>query len=515
MSHYKSKLKDVADQPSIRNFCKTPEQQHLTSENIKKRTPPEMEDKRTNKRLIQSPDNTQTPINDAVDQDASDVSGDKKELSPEANAIKEAVQQVLEVLLLPLKKDIKDMLSAQKEFKEDLFNYRKVNEANKELEQRVAKVEAQNKALTNRICDLENKMLDCNIILHGVTESAWETEEMRQEKVYDIISDTIIGRSYETKLEIAKTMGIRSTRRIGPYRSMRTRPLVVEFLHKSDANYVIQNRRYLCKGIGVDKEYCKETEENRRILRPYLRAARRLPKYHRKCKLEGDTLVIRGISYNKDTLNQLPDDLNGFHISSRSNENVFGFFSNLNPFSNFHPASFTYNKHKFHCSEQLIQYTKAKFFGDTEIADKILACTSAFESKKLSREITNFDRDRWNSHARNLCTDGIMAKFLQNEHLSKLLLSTESKTLVECCFDPTWGTGVPIHDNACLNPDNWSSQGILGMILEDIRGKLRYNFPSTVESESVTATASINPPPSTAPELSEDAELQSTSMDPN
>ena len=65
---------------------------------------------------------------------------------------------------------------------------------------RIKQIELKNLKLTNRICALENKMLEANIILHGIKEAPWETEEARQEKVYDAVQETMMGRSYDEKL---------------------------------------------------------------------------------------------------------------------------------------------------------------------------------------------------------------------------------------------------------------------------------------------------------------------------
>ena len=64
---------------------------------------------------------------------------------------------------------------------------------------------------------------------------------------------------------------------------------------------------------------------------------------------------------------------------------------------------------------------------------------------------------------------GIKAKFLQNAAIHDVLLSTKDKTLVECCNDKLWGTGVPLYDDKCLDHSAWNSQGILGEILEVVR----------------------------------------------
>ena len=87
----------------------------------------------------------------------------------------------------------------------------------------------------------------------------------------------------------------------------------------------MNNKKYLAKGIYIDREYCKETEEKRQILCPYLKAARRLPRYQRKCRLEGPELILQGVTYTVDTLDKLPEELKGPSISSKSDSRTFGF----------------------------------------------------------------------------------------------------------------------------------------------------------------------------------------------
>ena len=200
--------------------------------------------------------------------------------------------KALEFLLKPIRDDIKDL---KQELKQDITESHHLIEENKMLHYRVQKVEAKNIELSKQLTDLENKLLESNVMLHGISESIWETEIVRQEKIYLAIAETLIGWTLEDRLDTARGMIIKGSKRIGPYRSMRNRPISVEFMYKLDSKYLLNNRKYLGQGIFVDKEFCKETEESQRILRPYLQAARRLPRYHKKCRLDKDVLVLRGV----------------------------------------------------------------------------------------------------------------------------------------------------------------------------------------------------------------------------
>ena len=222
-------------------------------------------------------------------------------------------------------------------------------------------------------------------------------------------------------------MVIRNTKQVGKYRSLVNRPIVVEFLHKDDVDYVVNNRRYLPEGVYVDREYTKETEEKRRELKPYLRAARHLPKYQRKCRLEGDALIILGTSYRTNDLEKLPQELHGENISCVPNRESYEFFGKLHPFSNFYATNFNFQGYEYHSSEQMIQHLKASYFGDEETAQKILNASSAFECKRLSKEIADYNHKDWCSIAKNMCESGIKVKFDQNPVIKKKLLATKGK----------------------------------------------------------------------------------------
>ena len=103
----------------------------------------------------------------------------------------------------------------------------------------------------------------------------------------------------------------------------------VELLHKQDVEFILDNRFDLLKGTYVDKEYPIDIEHKRKTLLPVLRAAKRLSNYKRQSRLDEDKLVLKGRVYNVNTLNQLPDELNVFTMTSRENEHTVRFFSFL------------------------------------------------------------------------------------------------------------------------------------------------------------------------------------------
>ena len=122
------------------------------------------------------------------------------------------------------------------------------------------------------------------------------------------------------------------------------------------------------------------------LLRPILKAAKGLKEYNRKCRLEGNQLVIDGKRYTKDQLDQLPRNLDIMKVTTKTNEKSVGFFGELCPLSNFHPSPFTFNGINYHSSEQLIQHMKSKFCRDKQSERSILVAKPPLECKKLSRD---------------------------------------------------------------------------------------------------------------------------------
>ena len=181
----------------------------------------------------------------------------------------------------------------------------------------------------------------------------------------------------------------------------------------------------------------------------------------------------------------LPPDLNSFDATSRMNSSTLGFFGELNPLSNFHPAKFHLNGKDYHSSEQYIQESKALHFKDKKMAKDIMSSNSAIECKKLSANIIGYNHEEWKKVAKDICRPGIAAKFGSSPELSKILKSTGRKTLVESCQDQFWGTEVPLGRKECLNRDKWSGIGIMGEILMDIRDNLLPN-EETMESTETT-----------------------------
>ena len=112
--------------------------------------------------------------------------------------------------------------------------------------------------------------------------------------------------------------------------------------------------------------------------------------------MEGTVLVIKGKRYSRSNLHKLPQNLSTHTVSSMQSSTHYGFFVELNPLSNFHPAVFNHDGLTYTSSKQLIQATKAKFCDDQDTLAWIMESKSPLECKNLGKEITNCNTSNWN-----------------------------------------------------------------------------------------------------------------------
>ena len=346
---------------------------------------------------------------------------------------------------------------------------KRLEDDNKKLKTHCEHILKENEDLKTKLRNMERNMKENNLIFSGLTEGPWETTFITYDKIYQAISSIMSGNKKE-RLEKGKEINIVNAKRIRRYSHKRNRPVCVKFACNLDVARIMDNKKQLKDGVSVDYDYDHETLKNRKILYPILKAAQKHKDYKNLCKLEGDTLTLKGKRYTVNSISELPTDLNGFHVSSKSDNKTYAFFGELNPFSNFHPSPFTVDNTQYKTSEHFIQSEKAKHYGDEHMANKIISADSALDAKRLGHKLKKPKEVReWSEIAKEMCHPGIKAKFHQNTPLLLLLQSTEKQTLVEASHDNVWGTGIPLSDINCLNRKHWKNIGILGEILMDIR----------------------------------------------
>ena len=288
-----------------------------------------------------------------------------------------------------------------------------LKEENLRLNRKVQQLTVEQNRMKRQITKIETKGLDQCLIIRGLPEESNETDKRIFDKLHSVLATIMQGETEEEKANAAKHLTFQRGRRLGRYSKNRPRPISVELTHRQDAEFILENRFDLPRGIYVDRDYPIDVEWKRKTLLPVLRAAKRLSNFRKQSWLEDDKLVLKGRTYNVNTLNQLPEELNVIKVTSKENENTIGFFGEINHLSNFYPSSFIHEGVQYISSEQLIQANKAKLFGDTDTNNEILCCTTSLECKNLSKQIQNEDERKWEEEALTLASLVSLLNFIK------------------------------------------------------------------------------------------------------
>ncbi|MFN8345730.1 MAG: NADAR family protein [Spirosomataceae bacterium] len=125
-------------------------------------------------------------------------------------------------------------------------------------------------------------------------------------------------------------------------------------------------------------------------------------------------------------------------------------------------------------TEHWMMAQKARLFGDSEIAEKIVQVKSPAEAKKLGRLIPHFDETVWLSEREHIVIEGNFHKFSQNKELRAFLLQTQERILVEASpVDAIWGNGLAADHPDSTHPEKWQGFNLLGFALMEVRDQLR------------------------------------------
>jgi len=128
----------------------------------------------------------------------------------------------------------------------------------------------------------------------------------------------------------------------------------------------------------------------------------------------------------------------------------------------------------YNTAEKYMMHQKALFFGDEEVAAKIMATDKPDEQKALGRQVKDFNADRWARVCLGIVYKGNLAKFTQNEEMKKELMETGDRILVEASpYDQIWGIGMGENEEGIEDPMNWKGQNLLGWAIMMVRQHLK------------------------------------------
>lgn len=139
------------------------------------------------------------------------------------------------------------------------------------------------------------------------------------------------------------------------------------------------------------------------------------------------------------------------------------FFGNKDVCSNFYLCSLQYDGHKFHSSEQLFMYLKAKEFKDEVTMNEILKCKTPREAKALGRKVKNYDDKIWDTRRDFYMYITLLTKFIQCKEFRQILKDNHNKRFAEASpYDSIWGIKLSENDPRALDPLQWMGENRLG-----------------------------------------------------
>ena len=285
----RNKLKDISGQPSVLS---------LVSETVNINTPSGGNNHTRKTRTPPTPPNpfdSESNPNKRPNMSVNTTEDDDLlgELTPELKKIDLLIKRNLQLQLQPINNSINSLLETAKT---TITHQTEINTLKKEntfLKHKCQKLEKEQQKIKERLDKMENTQLDSKLILHGIPEpTAWEYPETRYAKVIENLASTMNGQTEAEQRDMARNLSIQKTKRIGKFNMERSRPISITFGKYDDVEYLLTYKRYLPKGIYLDKEYCEEIEKRRKLLRPIMRCAKKHDDFKKKCKTKYMRLYI-------------------------------------------------------------------------------------------------------------------------------------------------------------------------------------------------------------------------------
>ena len=321
--------------------------------------------------------------------------------------------------------------------------------------------------LTAKVDQLEEYSRRPNLIIDGILETP---NENIKTKVFSFFHDVL-------EVMDVREPQVQNIHRLGkpphlqPGAVKRPRSIIVRFQSTEDRDKIWKaSWTHRKPGIYVTEDYPKRIKENRSILLPCFKAAKR-DQAVSHVSLKRDLLIIDGTTYSVDSVDKLPPRLQwptkGEKYDANSNRTFF--FGKRTFLSNFYPCMFKDKGVTYNCSEQHFLQQKALYFKDARIAESIMKCTEPEQMKTLSHKIANVDETQWRKQAGEAMKKSCQLKFNQNSHLQKMLINCKGEIVEANRHDKFFSCGLGLSDRNSLDKSKWEGSNILGQILMEMR----------------------------------------------
>ncbi len=153
---------------------------------------------------------------------------------------------------------------------------------------------------------------------------------------------------------------------------------------------------------------------------------------------------------------------------------IYLFYSNSHPFSNWYMQPFTHDGKEYNCSEQYMMYKKAMMFKDYDVAEMIMEQGHPRKQKFLGRQVRGFDRSIWNAKCKPIMVEGLVPKFRQDTYSLSTLMDTGDMIIAEASpSDSIWGIGLAEDDPRAKVKSQWQGTNWLGDVLMETRSVIR------------------------------------------
>lgn len=333
----------------------------------------------------------------------------------------------------------------------------------------VGYLKAENKALKEKVNNLENQSRRDNFLVTGFREQRGETDFDCVQKVYQLCKNKL-----KIPQPILDRMRIVRGHRKGTFVPGKHRPIIIKMHYFPDKQFILSKAKELKdSGYFINEDFSAESESKRKELYPIIKAARKLPAYKDDTYIHVDKLIYKGKAYTTDSVSELPPEINPSSLATQSKENLYKFFSRSAKMSNFHKSPITVNGVQYVNNEQYYQESKSDFFGDEETSRLIMATSNPAKMYYYGQNVKGYDDDRWKRVCDKIMMTGLIEKFKIPKFKDELL-KTGDKTIAECNGkDPYWGTSCYMSDPVSDDPTKWKGQNKLGKLLMELRESLK------------------------------------------
>lgn len=151
---------------------------------------------------------------------------------------------------------------------------------------------------------------------------------------------------------------------------------------------------------------------------------------------------------------------------TNNNNEVAGKFC----FSQWYSSPFVVDDITYKTAEHWMMAQKAVLFEDERTLEKIIACNTPAQAKKLGRQVLGFDEIVWNKQRYDIVKLGNIHKFNQHPAFADYLVATGERVIAESSpVDTIWGTGLPPDHKEADNIYYWRGLNLLGFALMEVR----------------------------------------------